>query len=206
MLGFWSARTIFPMEILYVAVFIAGFSSIRNTSKPLPDPYLAIAEVLILLMAPILVCLMLAIHECAPRQAKPFTRMALGWMFAAAAFTTVVHFVQLTVARHISSATLIFVGLRLEVALGLLRHRHRRLGHLLRLGPPICRPGVCCLGGRDLGASRAHPQRIHVPGRSGWAVRQRARTPHDRHRWLHDRLRPHLPPAQPNVQRRGSAG
>jgi hypothetical protein len=31
--------------------------------------------------------------------------MALGWMFAAAAFTTVVHFVQLTVARHISSAT-----------------------------------------------------------------------------------------------------
>jgi hypothetical protein len=204
MLGFWSARTIFLMEILYVAVFIAGFSSIRNTSKPLPDPYLAIAEVLILLMAPILVCLMLAIHECAPRQAKPFTRMALGWMFAAAAFTTVVHFVQLTVARHISSATFpgyssifgwkwpsafyaidiaawdIFFGLALLFAV----------------------PAFAA-GGRDLGASRAHPQRIHVPGRSGWAVRQRARTPHDRHRWLHDRLRPHLPPAQPNVQRRG---
>jgi hypothetical protein len=31
--------------------------------------------------------------------------VALGWMLAAAAFTTVVHFVQLTVARHINSAT-----------------------------------------------------------------------------------------------------
>ena len=48
---------------------------------------------------------MLAVHECAPRHAKPFTRVALGWTLAAAAFTTVVHFVQLTVARHISSAT-----------------------------------------------------------------------------------------------------
>jgi hypothetical protein len=105
MLGFWSARAIFLMEFLYVAVFIAGFASIRNTSKPLPDPYLAIAEILILVMAPILVCLMLAINQCAPKSARPFTQVALGWMLAAAAFTTVVHFVQLTVARHINSAT-----------------------------------------------------------------------------------------------------
>ena len=105
MLGAWSARTIFLMEVVYVAVFVAGFASIRNTSDPLPDPYLAIAEVLILVMAPIMVCLMLAIHQCAPKQAKPFTQVALGWMLAAAAFTTVVHLVQLTVARHIDSAT-----------------------------------------------------------------------------------------------------
>ena len=104
-LGSWSARTIFLIEVAYVAVFVAGFASIRDTSKPLPDPYLAIAEILILMMAPILVCLMLAIHQCAPKHAKPFTQVALGWMFAAAAFTTVVHFVQLTVARHIDSAT-----------------------------------------------------------------------------------------------------
>jgi hypothetical protein len=54
----------------------------------------------------------------------------------------------------------IFVDLRLEVALGLLRHRHRRLGHLLRLGPPICRPGVCCWGTRSgcvAGSSSADP-------------------------------------------------
>jgi hypothetical protein len=105
MLGYWSARTILILEVAYVVVFILGFASIRDTSKPLPDPYLAIAEILILVMAPILVCLMLAIHQCAPKHAKPFTQVALGWMFAAATFTTVVHFVQLTVARHIDSAS-----------------------------------------------------------------------------------------------------
>ena len=99
MLGAWSARTLFLNDVAYVAVFVAGFASIRNTSDPLPDPYLAIAEILILVMAPIMVCLMLAIHQCAPKRAKPFTQVALGWMLAAAAFTTVVHFVQLTVAR-----------------------------------------------------------------------------------------------------------
>ena len=105
LLGFWSARTLFFIEVVYVAVFAAGFASIGNFSDPLPDPYLAIGEVLILMMAPIMVCLMLAVHQCAPKQAKPFTQVALGWMLAAAAFTTVVHFVLLTVARHIDPAT-----------------------------------------------------------------------------------------------------
>ena len=105
MLGAWSARAIFLIEVAYVAVFVAGFASIHNTSDPLPDPYLAVAEILILVIAPIMVCLMLAIHQCAPKEAKPFTQVALGWMLAAAAFTIVVHFVQLTVARHIDPAT-----------------------------------------------------------------------------------------------------
>ena len=104
-LGAWSARAIFFIEVVYVAVFVAGFASIGNTSAPLPDPYLAIGEIIILVMAPIMVCLMLAIHQCAPKQAKPFTLVALGWMLAAAAFTIVVHFVGLTVARHIDPAT-----------------------------------------------------------------------------------------------------
>jgi hypothetical protein len=105
MLGAWSARTLFFIEVVYIAVFVAGFASIGNLSDPLPDPYLAIGEILILVMAPIMVCLMLAVHESAPKQAKPFTQVALGWMLAAAACTTVVHFVLLTVARHIDSAT-----------------------------------------------------------------------------------------------------
>jgi hypothetical protein len=95
-LGRWSALLIFFLEVGYIVVFIVGFADLGNTSEPLPDPYLAIAEVIILVIAPILVALMLAIHECAPQAAKPFTLVALGWMFAAAAFTTVVHVVELT--------------------------------------------------------------------------------------------------------------
>jgi hypothetical protein len=104
MVGFWSARAILVLELVYIAVFVAGFASIRNTSAPLPDPYLGIAEVIILVMAPIMVALMLAIHHRAPPAAKPYTLVALGWMIAAAAFTTTVHFVELTVARHINHA------------------------------------------------------------------------------------------------------
>jgi hypothetical protein len=105
LLGVWSARACFLIEVGYVVVFFAGFASIRTTNDPLPDPYLAIAEILILVLAPTMVCLMVAIHQSAPKEARPFTQMALGWMMAAAAFTTVVHFVQLTVARHINPAT-----------------------------------------------------------------------------------------------------
>src|SRR5438094_250167 len=106
LLGVWSARAIFLIEVAYVAVFIAGFASIGgNTSRVLPQPYLAVAEILILVLAPIMVCLMLAIHQNAPTEARPFTQIAVGWMLAAAAFTTVVHFVQLTAARYIDAAT-----------------------------------------------------------------------------------------------------
>jgi hypothetical protein len=104
-IGAWSGRAMLGLVAAYVVVFVVGFASIGNLSKPLPDPYLAIAEVLILVMAPIMVALMLAIHACAPVRAKPFTQVALGWMLAAAAFTTTVHFVELTVARHINHAT-----------------------------------------------------------------------------------------------------
>jgi len=104
-IGRWSALAMFFLDVAYLVVFVVGFASLGNLSDPLPDPYLAIAEILILVMAPIMVALMLAIHQCAPTQAKPFTQVALGWMLAAAAFTTVVHFVELTVARHIHPAT-----------------------------------------------------------------------------------------------------
>jgi hypothetical protein len=106
MIGAWSARAMFVLEVAYVVVFVVGFASISGDfSKPLPDPYLGIAEALILVVAPIMVALMLAIHEYAPERARPFTRVALGWMVAAAAFTTTVHFVELTVARHINPAS-----------------------------------------------------------------------------------------------------
>jgi hypothetical protein len=46
-----SAKPIFVIEVAYVAVFVAGFASIGNISAPLPDPYLAIGEIIILVMA-----------------------------------------------------------------------------------------------------------------------------------------------------------
>jgi hypothetical protein len=89
------------LTVVYSADFVIGFAAMGNLHDPLPDPYLAIGEALILVMAPVLVALMLAVHACAPNRAKSFTQVALGWMLAAAALTTTVHVVELSVARHI---------------------------------------------------------------------------------------------------------
>ena len=49
-MGAWSARALFVLELAYVVAFVVGFASIGDLSKPLPDPYLAVAEALILVM------------------------------------------------------------------------------------------------------------------------------------------------------------
>lgn len=80
----------------------AGFTALGNLRDPLADPYLAIAEVLIVVMAPAMVLLMAATHVCAPPGTRVWSIMALGFMVAAAALTVTVHVVELTVARRIS--------------------------------------------------------------------------------------------------------
>jgi len=103
-MGAWLARAFFGFGVAYAVVVVAGFVSLGNVRDPLPDPYLAIAEFLILAMGPIMVMLMVVIHRCAPPRAKAYTVAALGWMLAAATTTMAVHFVELTVARNISHA------------------------------------------------------------------------------------------------------
>jgi hypothetical protein len=53
----WSARVLFAIGVSYAVIMIVGFAAMGTTSKPLGDPYLAIMEVLILVMAPVLVLL-----------------------------------------------------------------------------------------------------------------------------------------------------
>ncbi len=71
-IGMWSARVLFAFGIAYAVTMVAGFAAMGNLSKPLEDPYLAIMEVLILVMAPILVLLAVVIHACAPEGTKTF--------------------------------------------------------------------------------------------------------------------------------------
>ena len=77
--GRWSARFIVATSVAYAAIMVAGFLSLGNLTDPLPDPYLAVAEVLILLMAPAMVVLMAAVHACAPAHLRMFGLIAFGW-------------------------------------------------------------------------------------------------------------------------------
>jgi hypothetical protein len=199
-IGAWSARAMFVLEFAYVVVFVAGFASLGNTSDPLPDPYLAIAEILILVMAPIMVMLMLAIHNCAPARAKSFTLVALGWMFAAAATTTTVHFVELTVARHINPATLPgyarifdFEWPSLLYAVDIVAWDVFFGLSLLFAVPAFARKSDTC-------ARRLHRKRFALPRRPHRTRRECSCVARHRDLWLHDSLRPRLPPPEPSVR------
>ncbi len=104
-IGVWSARFIVAVSLVYAVVVVAGFVSLGNLRDPLPDPYLAIAELLILAMAPVMVMLMAVIHACAPLRARLFSLVAFGWMLLAAGVTMTVHFVELTLVRRIDPSS-----------------------------------------------------------------------------------------------------
>jgi hypothetical protein len=74
----WSARVLCAFGVAYAVTMVVGFAAMGNLSKPLEDPYLAIMEVLILVMAPILVLLAVVIHACAPESTKTYSMTALG--------------------------------------------------------------------------------------------------------------------------------
>jgi len=78
-IGMWSARVLAAFGVAYAVTMVAGFAAMGNLGKPLEDPYLAIMEVLILVMAPVLVLLAVAIHACAPEGTKTCSMTALPW-------------------------------------------------------------------------------------------------------------------------------
>ncbi|MDT7550930.1 MAG: hypothetical protein QOE84_3324, partial [Actinomycetota bacterium] len=82
MLGTWSARAIAALSVPYAITMVLGFSSMGNLRDPLPDPYLAVAEVLILLMAPFMVTLMIAVHACAALRLRAFSLTGARYRWA----------------------------------------------------------------------------------------------------------------------------
>jgi hypothetical protein len=105
-IGMWSARALFAIGVAYAVTMVAGFAAMGDLSKPLEDPYLAVMEVLILVMAPILVLLAVVIHACAPEGTKTYSMTALGWTLLVAGFTMTMHLVQLTVVRRIDPSAI----------------------------------------------------------------------------------------------------
>jgi hypothetical protein len=101
-IGMWSARALCAFGVAYAVTMVVGFGAMGSLSKPLEDPYLAIMEVLILVMAPVLVLLAVVVHACAPEGTKTYSMTALGWMLLLAGFTMTVHLVQLTVVRRVN--------------------------------------------------------------------------------------------------------
>src|SRR4029453_12196569 len=76
----------FVLTAAHVAAVVAAGAAYGNPKYP----YWAIAEVIVVVGSPILVILVAAIHDSAPRPARVFTLVALGWMLIMAALTITV--------------------------------------------------------------------------------------------------------------------
>lgn len=102
--GIASAIGTVLLSVLYVAVLVPGFLSLKSPSQPIGDPWFAMLEILIILSMPAMVALMVAVNAWAPAQARPFSQTALVFMSLTAGVTSSLHFVLLAVGRQAAFA------------------------------------------------------------------------------------------------------
>ncbi|MDX6301074.1 MAG: hypothetical protein QOF53_2288 [Nocardioidaceae bacterium] len=96
---------IFLLSVAYVPAMLAGFLANGGLDKPVADPYLAVMELLILLMAIPLVVLFACVHRYAPANRKTLTLSAFALVTVAVGITVCVHVVLLTAGRQLDAAT-----------------------------------------------------------------------------------------------------
>jgi hypothetical protein len=99
-LGIFSAVSFAILGVAYAITLIVGFLSLKSPQQPIGDPMFSILEVLIILMMPVMVTLMVAVHAWAPSHAKTLTLTAVVFMGLLAGVTCSVHFVILTLSRQ----------------------------------------------------------------------------------------------------------
>jgi hypothetical protein len=103
MLGRASSFAVFFLLIAYAVSLILGILSLKSPEDPIGDPYFSLLELLIIVMAPLMVIVMVAVHAYTPPETKIYSLIALVFMIILASITCSVHFVILTVSRQIES-------------------------------------------------------------------------------------------------------
>jgi hypothetical protein len=113
-LGMVSSVGTVLLIVVYAATLVAGLLSLQSPRQPIGDPLFSILEILIILMMPVMVALMAAVHAWAPAEAKVFSLMALVFMGLLAGLTCSLHFVILAVSRQAVFAGLSWMPLFLS--------------------------------------------------------------------------------------------
>jgi len=104
MLGRAAAFAVFFLLIAYAVTLVLGLLSLKSPMDPIGDPYFSILELLIVVMAPLIVIVMIAVHAYASPETRAYSLTALAFMVIMAVITSSVHFVILTVSRQIEAA------------------------------------------------------------------------------------------------------
>src|SRR5438552_230299 len=100
-IGRAAALALFFFTVAYAIITTAGLVSLKSPQEPIQEPFFFLMEVLIVVIAPLMVVVMVAVHAYAARDAKAYSLMALAFMIVCAAITSSVHFVVLTVSRQV---------------------------------------------------------------------------------------------------------
>src|ERR1041385_8449135 len=103
-IGIFSAVGVTVLVMAYAITLTNGFLSLKSPQQPIGDPMFSILEVLIIVMMPLMVALMVAVHAWAPSHAKTLSLTAVVFMGLLAGVTCRVHFVILTLSRRAAFA------------------------------------------------------------------------------------------------------
>lgn len=99
-IGMTATWAVSVLLILYAITLILGLISLKSPSDPISDPYFSLLEILILLIMPLMILVMVALHAYACSETKVYSLAALIMMILATVITSAVHFVILTTSRH----------------------------------------------------------------------------------------------------------
>jgi hypothetical protein len=94
------------LTLAYVPVMVAGFIANGTVDEPVADPYLAVMELLILVMAVPLVMVFVCVHAYAAPARKSLSLAALTMVVLTSGITVCVHLVLLTVGRQTDASSL----------------------------------------------------------------------------------------------------
>ncbi len=105
-IGMSAAWAIFFLEVIYAITLILGLLSLASPHDQIGDPFFSMLEILIILIAPLLVLVMVAVNAYAAPDVRAYSQIALAFTILAAGTTSCVHFVVLTVSRQIAASGL----------------------------------------------------------------------------------------------------
>lgn len=102
---------VFVLGVAYAVITGLGFLSLQSPQDPIGEPYLTLMELLIVLMAPLYIVSMVAVHAYAPPEKKLYSLLALIFMILLAGLTSTVHFIVLTVGPQLAATSLPWTSL-----------------------------------------------------------------------------------------------
>jgi hypothetical protein len=94
-IGRSAAWAVFCLGVVYSITLVLGLRSLKSPQDPIGDPFFSMMEMLILLMAPLIVISMVAVHAYADPDVKVYSSIALAFTLLLAGITSSVHFVFL---------------------------------------------------------------------------------------------------------------